>query len=450
MDLRRGATPAIQAFFVLAFLAAALLAISAAQAQIAPGTNGITLTPEYLGHLAEEMRTNNPGLRADYARTNAARASADAVRTWEDPMARVGGMSAREEMRADEGDILYGVEQKLPLFGKPKLARRVARAELAVESANADYQFQLQRSELAKTAFATALADHIVSIGEQDIAWLDTIIESTRGKYRSGQATLVEVLEVENERARRVTQLQTDRDQLAQQKVSLNRLLNRDLLSPWPRLELPALPGAVHFNERLVNFALQNEPKVRMMQQQVKQAEAVVDLTRRQRLPDVSVGFDARNYSGDGSFRQGMLVFSMNLPWVNTGKYRSEIRRDESKLKASELDLADYELAVREEVHRLTVKINSARREAVLYRDQILPRTESALESVRAGWEANQVSFRDVLNARRMLLEARLMHVRAVAEQYQMMSELVLCCGLGDLGALEMIGAQPEATPAPK
>jgi hypothetical protein len=45
-----------------------------------------------------------------------------------------------------------------------------------------------------------------------------------------------------------------------------------------------------------------------------------------------------------------------------------------------------------------------------------------------------------------MLLEGRLMYVRAVAEQYQMMSELVLCCGLGELGALSVIGAEPDAS----
>jgi len=93
------------------------------------------------------------------------------------------------------------------------------------------------------------------------------------------------------------------------------------------------------------------------------------------------------------------------------------------------------------------VKVDSARREALLYRDQIIPRTESTLETVRAGWQAGQNSFREVLDTHRMLLEARLMFVRAVAEQYQMLSELVLCCGLGDLNALSMIGADPETTP---
>jgi len=71
-----------------------------------------------------------------------------------------------------------------------------------------------------------------------------------------------------------------------------------------------------------------------------------------------------------------------------------------------------------------------------LYRDEIIPRSESALESARSGWEANRTTFRDVTEARRMWLEGRSRYARAVAEQYEMLSELVLCCGLGNLEAL--------------
>ena len=44
-----------------------------------------------------------------------------------------------------------------------------------------------------------------------------------------------------------------------------------------------------------------------------------------------------------------------------------------------------------------------------------------------------------------MLLEARLMSARAVTEQWQMLSELVLCCGLADLEALQMLNNQTES-----
>lgn len=432
-----------------------LLAGAAAIAQTPPrslpipasATNVVRLTPAYVNELAEEMRGKHPALQAARARTNAAAANVGTVRTWEDPKAFLGGMAAREEMQADEGDLMYGVEQKLPLFGKPKLARQVARAELSTETAIAEYQFQVLRRELAKAVFRTALVDEAVVIGQQDLAWLETINRTIEGKYRASEATLVEMLQVQNERAKQATQLETERDRLTHERVSLNRMLNRGLLSPWPTLELPALAGPVLYSQKLVDFALKYEPKIEMLRRQIKQAEATVASTRRQRLPDISAGLEARNYTGDGGFRQGILLFSMNVPWVNAGKYRSEIQREEAKLKATELDLVDYELSVREEVHMLTVKIDAARREAVLYRDQIIPRSQTALDSARSGWEANRGTFREVLDARRMLLDGRLMHARAVAEQYQMLSELVLCCGLGDMEALQMIGAQPEVSP---
>lgn len=410
-------------------------------------TNSVTVTPALVNQFAEELRTNHLALAAARARTNAAAASLAGVRTWEDPMIRLGGMAAEQGMRAENGDILYGAEQKLPLWGKPNFARRVARAELEVENADAEYQFQILRSELAKALFLTALAERIVTIGEQDLAFVQTMNEAMDAKYRAGAAIQVEVLQVQNERAKRATQLQTDRAKLGHDRLALNRLLNRDLQSPWPSLELPPLSAPVTYSERLVNFATKYEPKLRRLREQIKQSQAVVEATRRTRLPDVSLGAQSRNYSGNGAWRQAEFMLSFNLPLFNRSKYRADIQRDESKLQASEADAADYSLSVREEIHNLTVKIEAARREAVVYRDEIIPRSEAAIASARAAWETGRGMLRDVLDARRMLVEARLMFARAVAEQYVMLSDLVLCCGLGDLEALQMLEVDAPAKP---
>ena len=410
-------------------------------------TNPVVVTPAYVNLLAEEMRTNHPALAAAAARAAAAVAGLAGVRTWEDPMLKLGGMAAREDFRASDGDLIYGAEQKLPLWGKPALVRRVARAELEVETANADYKFQVLRSEFAKAMFRTALAERIVVVGEQDLAFVQVMNEAVEAKYRAGAATQVEVLQVQNERAKRATQLQTDREKLTHQRLTLNRFLNRDLQSPWPSLELPLLTAPVIYNERLVTLATKYEPKLRMMREQIKQSHAVVDATRRARLPDVSLGVESRNFTGNGEWRQTEFMVNFNLPLFNRSKYRADIRRDEAKLKASAADAADYTLSVREEIHNLTVKIDAARREAVVYRDEIIPRSEAAVVSARSAWETGRGTFRDVLDARRMLVEARLMLARAVAEQYEMLSDLVLCCGLGDLEALQMLETDSQTKP---
>jgi len=428
----------------------ALLGLPASTIRAAE-TNAVRLTPAYVNALAEEMRTNHLALRAAKSRTHAAVLNTNAVRTWDDPMFKFGGVAAssRGPTPSQEGDLVYGLEQKLPLFGKAAATRRVTAAEAETEAARATYQFQALRRDLNKAVLETALADRVIEIGAQDLAWLDTMVVTTEERYRAGAASQVELLRVQNERSKRADQLRTESSRRDHQRVSVNRLLNRDILSPLPALELPVLAGPVAYSQKLIDYAAKFEPKLRVMRREVQQAEAYVAATRKSRLPDVSAGIEGRQYSGDGGFREGMFTVSLSLPWFNRGKYRSDVARDEARLEAVEFDAADYQLSLHESVHALTVQIDAARREALLYRDEILPRSQQALESAHANWLANRGLSFDVMEARRMLLEAQLMSARAVAGQYQLLSELVLFCGLNDLEALEAISNQPGSVSSP-
>ena len=136
----------------------------------------------------------------------------------------------------------------------------------------------------------------------------------------------------------------------------------------------------------------------------------------------------------------------MSLPWFNRARYQSDVARERARLSAAEADAADQEQAVREEVHHLTVNIDAARREALLYREQILPRSEQALTVAHEIWLNNRGLFSDVMEARRMLIEAQLAQSRAIAEQYQLMAELVLMCGLSDVEALAAPGPGSETS----
>ena len=411
-------------------------------------TNVVQITPAFVNSLADEARTNNPGLRAAEARVNAARQNENGVRTWDDPTVRFGAMAADEAMRADDGDILYGVDQKLPLFGKPKAARAVAKAETTVEQADREYRFQQLRKEIAQGVFSTALAERRVEIGKQDVAWLETMLAVAEQRYETGETSQTDVLRLQNERAKRLNDIKTDEWNAEHERVNLNKFIGRDLHSLWPQFKLPSVAGPVIYSPRLVNVAVKNEPKLRVLEREVKRADAMADQARRQRYPDFNAGVEARNYSGTGEFRQSMFTLSFNIPWGNRKKYDADIKREEFKRESAAFEVKDYERIVRDEVFHLTVQIDAARREALLYRDELIPRNEAGLESARIAWEANRGTFRDLIDTRRMWLEAQLMYARAVTEQYGMMAELILCCGLGDMEALQMIGAGPENEPS--
>jgi outer membrane protein TolC len=434
-------------FVGLLFATIVGLKTGAAEAGPVQAPDSVPLTPSLVNTLAEEMRRHHPALQSSEALARAARLGAEAVRVWDDPTLRLGAQAADQAMRADEGDLLYGVEQKLPLFGKPKAARQVADADAATARASAVLRFQALRRDLAVALFKAALADRVVEIGAQDREWLITMVAATEARYRVGQSPLVQLVQVQNELARRTNQLRTDLQLRANARVLLNRLLNRDLQAPWPRLELPPPAEPVPYSERLANLSVRHEPKSAVLREQIRQAQATVEVSRRARYPDVGLEFEGRNYTGNGEFRQGLFFLTFSLPLGNAAKYRRDVQREEERLRASRLDLADQELSARQEIHQLTVVIEAARREALLYRDVILPRSEEALASAQAEWESGRGSFRDLLDAHRMVLEGRLMFARAVAEQWQMLSELVLCCGLGDLEALLML--HPQSGPSP-
>jgi cobalt-zinc-cadmium efflux system outer membrane protein len=405
----------------------------------------VVITDDLIARLTGEAQTNNPGLLAADSRAKAATANVGSVRVWEDPMFMLGGnvFSPQGFSPSANGDLVYGIQEKLPLWGMPGLHRQVASAEMTAREAETDFHFQQVRRDLIKALAAAALARRVVDIDEQDLVWLQTTAQSVEAKYRAGQTDAGDALQIQNEVALRTDQLRTDHLELHHNWFALNRMLNRDTTSSWPPLQLPPVAPPVPYSAKLVALGLTNEPELKILAQEVQQAQATSELTRRTRLPEVSLGVEGWQYSGDGGFRQGMFTLNFSLPWGNIRKYRQDYEREKETEKAAEQDREDQVLMVREELHHLTVDLDVARREALLYQNEISIRATQALADKLTAWEAGRASLRDVLDARRDALDAELMAVRATANQYQTLAELLLWTGLDNFESLVPLADEP-------
>jgi outer membrane protein, heavy metal efflux system len=401
-------------------------------------TNPVVISSEFIENLMTEAQTNNPGFLAASSRANSATANVGSIRIWDDPTFMVGEtlFSPQGFDAAQQGDLTYGISQKLPLWGNPSLNRHVAEAAASVRHAETNFRFRQLRRDVTKQLFATALAEREVQIGEQDLAWLQVTAKEIEAKYQAGQASVADTLQIQNEVAERSDSLRTDQLMLGHEGVSLNRLLNRDFNSPWPQFQLPEIFPVVPFSEVLLSLALTNEPQIKIMEQEIKEAGAETKLTRRSRLPDVSLGVQGDQYSGDGEFRSGTFTLSFSLPWFNESKYRKDYQREQDAQKAVEHDRDDQVLMVREELHHLTLDIENQHREALLYQDEITPRAEQMLASRLNDWETGRGTLRDVLDARRAWLDSQLTIAQAVAGEQQDVAELLLWTGLENTGAL--------------
>jgi cobalt-zinc-cadmium efflux system outer membrane protein len=416
------------------------------QTPAAASTNGVVITTDLIERLMDEAQTNNPGFLAANSRAKSATANVASVRTWEDPTFMVGVslFSPQGFEASEQGDLTYGISQKLPLWGNPSLNRHVAEATASVRHAETDFRFRQLRRDVMKQLYATALAEREVQIGEQDLAWLQVTANEIEAKYKTGQAGVADTLQIQNEVAERNDSLRTDQLMLGHEGVSLNRLLNRDFNSHWPSLQLPDVFPVIPYNQALLSIALTNEPEIKVMEEEIKAADAETKLTRRSRLPDVSLGVQGDQYSGDGGFRSGTFTLSFSLPWFNESKYSKDYQREQEAQKAVEEDRDDQVLMVREELHHLTLDIEDQHREALLYRDEITTRAGQMLASRLTDWETGRGTLRDVLDARRMWLDSQLTAAQAIAGEQQDVAELLLWTGLESTESLMPLINQPS------
>lgn len=430
---------------ICAGVAASVAAAGQPAATSIEPTNAIVISSDFIARLMAEGRTNNPAQIAAELRAKAAAANVGSIRVWDDPMFMFGGAVFSPDGFAPEanGDLIYGIQEKLPLWGKPGLNRQVASAQLSASKAQADYHFQQLRRDLAKTLLSAALDEQVVDIDEQDLVWLQTTAQAVDAKYRAGQTDAGDALQIQNEVALRNDQLRADHLQLHHDRFDLNRLLNRPAVSPWPPLQLPAVAPPVPYSERLIALALTNEPELKVMEKEIEQAKAAAELAHRSRLPDISAGVQGWQYSGDGGFREGMFTLSFPLPWGNSGKYRKDYEREKANEKAAEQDRDDQIWTVREELHHMTIDLDNARRQALLYQNEISVRATQALADKLASWQAGRATLREVLDARRDALDAQLMAARSTTMQYQTLAELLLWTGLENFESVAPLANEP-------
>lgn len=438
---------------IAAIFLVSVFPVGIAKAEAAsPSPASIELTPDQVDTLLAEAQGRNPAIAAARARADAAASGVDAARTWEDPRFSVGLSipTARGFKSSEAGNLLYGVEQKLPIFDRPKLARAAAAADAAREKLAVASAVAKLRRDLSLGLVELALAGRTVELTELNLGWLDATLSAVDHRYRVGKSSQVEWLKIQTERAKTLDRIKTLKLGREHRQVEVNRLLNRDLHAPWPAVTLPPVQLPVAYDDHLLNAAALAEPRLNVMRQETAQAEAMARVTRQQRKPEIGIGLQGRTYTGDAGFREGMVTVNFTLPWLNAKRYDSDYARDRAKVRASEHDAADYALMVREELHHLIVELDAARRQALLYRDELIPLAEQTLSSAGAAWQNNLGLFQDVLDAHRMLVDHRLMLAQALAAQSRQIAELTLRVGAKDLAAFSRPvspGDQPMVMP---
>ena len=417
------------------------------------------VTADLVRRLSDRMRERHPELLGLMQASRAERLNADGTRRWADPDVMLGGGLYRfADMARENGDLFYGVEQKLPVMGKEKAARALAESNAVAAGVRVEARFAELRRDLAVLLFTAAEARAEAVLVAADLAWLEAQVRLGRTRVASGAEPAAMVLRLENELDRRrlewtnAVARRRDAEAAVELQFQGSRTGDSSASGEWElatgnssSYSLPPVADAVPFGPVLVRFAERAEPEVLRREREIGVAAAAVQLTRRSQRPDLAVGVQSFHESATGAAAQGMVTVTMSVPWFNRGNYRRDLERERARLAAAEAQAEDARLQVRREVHRLVTQIDAGRREALLMRDVVLPRTRRLQESLEGLWTSGRAELRDLLEVRRQRIEAEMSEVRATAEYWMAVSELLLCCGLEDLETVRELVAEGGA-----
>jgi outer membrane protein TolC len=429
--------------------------IAAAPADVAP--------PEFFAGNDElraylvEAAENSPELQGLYAEWKAAMARIPQAKSLDDPQ-----LTYTQFLKSDL--TRFGVElmQMFPWFGtlKARGDQATAEADAALERL---YGARNRLFEDVKTAYHDyAFLGQSIDTTHAEAKLLSDMEDNVTSRYGVGLAAEADVLRVQIEQSRLEDQYNQFLQQRASASARLAALLGREAAKelPWPKdVELPPPPPPAPVV--LAQLRLKN-PALTEMDRVIKGREVGIDLAKRKRYPNVTVGlgfndmkppekmpaeWPSRAYVEGGTqlLRTGkvdavgiandiamdetikkispkpdpmsdevMVSVGVNVP-IWRKRINGGIEEAKQMEQAAVSEKRSRILTLEVEAREALFQMHDARRRYDLYTDVLIPRSRQAYESLQSKYSAGDkgTTFLDVLGGVQEVLNYELERLRA-------------------------------------
>ena len=390
-----------------------------------PPSEAAETTPAYATHgdgrlaaLIAEALDRNPRIREAHALWQASRHRAPQAAALPDPVLAVTQHARLPQTRVGPQTTVLSVTQPVPGFGK-----RALRGQVAAKAAEVRAELhRAQRAEVVRLVkrayYDLGYVDRALAISREEEELLRHSEVLARSRYAQGFGQQADVLRLQAEITRALNRREDLRRRRVDAEALLNALLDRDAAAPIRPVTLGARPAPELDGDALAASG-RARPEVQAAQRRIEGAEREMELARRQRRPDFSVGVSwghvlgrrdpagrAAPPAGDGQDVYSVM-FGMSLPFFRAARYDAAFReaaeRSTSARAAYRTTVAETERAVRSTGFRL----QSIERQIALFENALLPQAGQSLIATEAAYAAGGAGVVDLLDSQRVLLDVR-------------------------------------------
>ncbi|MBI3848604.1 MAG: TolC family protein [Planctomycetes bacterium] len=306
------------------------------------------------------------------------------------------------------GTASFAVNLALPILtaGKRRIARDgasadIRRAEAAVESR----EWNVTR-EVAAHYWHLRYAEERARLEAENVALAERSLSIAQARLEAEDTSQLDVDLATSELAARQSRVQTLLADKASETYELARLLglppaaefrwdapedlyeSRDVSTPAGELEALALDSRADLREAREHYAV---------------SESALELAVAGASPDLEIGPGFEKTGGEPA-RAG-LFFGLPLPLFDQNQGLIAQRTAERERAAHEFEA--LLVRAKQEIRTALSRRDTLERAVVLYREQVLPRLENALDRSQSAYEAGQIGAIDLLAVQQNLARAR-------------------------------------------
>ena len=337
----------------------------------------------------------------------------------------------RENSRFDGAETKVVIRQLIEIGGKRSKRTKVASLERDV----AGWDYESKRLDvltevtiafvgLLATQDNLTLTDDLVKLSENVFntvsarvnAGKDSPVEETKAKVA------LSIIRIEQERARR--DLKTAQKRLAATWGSTMPLFKKvsgelEDISPIP----PFADLVKHISKN---------PDLARWSSKLDQRQAVWDMAKADRLPDITVGGGVK-YHGEVDDTTFIMNFSIPLPLFD--RNQGGVLEASHLLAKAQEERSAAEVSIVTDMHEAYQRLSTDFIEATTLRNEILPGAQSAFDAVREGYREGKFGYLDVLDAQRTLFDVKGQYIEVLASYHKAVAtvERLICESLGSL-----------------
>ncbi len=292
-----------------------------------------------------------------------------------------------------------GINQTIDLSGKRGARERAASFEVQSATESLGLVRQGVLAELFSALGMVDVAAEQLRIADERKALIERLRMLADERRQAGDLSQIEL-----ELARLAyAEAALLRSQAAAQQVTAQQALARVAGGDLPAYPpLPIAYASVSLNEPAVDAFLTNLPSVRAAQARVAAAKAVVDLRRRERRPDPTVGLYAGREGDDDLIG---IRFSIPLPVRNS--FRAEVDAASADLEALDQSVANDYRQLRAELIAAHQRYELARTAWDEWQRMGAGSLTSQTEMLERLWRAGELNTTDYLVQLQQTLDTR-------------------------------------------